>query len=235
MKISELAKRTQVPKQTIHYYIRAGLLPRPRKQGSNSADYDESYVERIRLIKELQNDFFFPLPTIKKILWEHRGATKQAMLKLRIEFFRPIEQYLGTGVQGDAAFLEATGLAARWLPRLKEWGFISQKQKDGVNVYTKDDITIAKVMVKMAQLGINRRNNFDAEVMGDLARDFRDIVRHQITNWLRATANMDPAELQNLWIAAHEIMGVLFYHLYQKYAIEELGEFLPVRLNSGKP
>ncbi len=225
MKIAELATRTEVPKQTIHYYIRNGLLPKPRKLGSNSADYDESYVERIRLIKELQNDFFFPLPTIKKILWEHRGASKQAMLKLRSEFFKPVEHYLGTGVEGDGAFLAATGLAPRWLPKIKEWGMISSEEKNGVNVYTQDDITIAKVMVSMAKIGINRRQNFSPEAtMPPLAARLRELAQVLTQDFQRATENMKPAERADLALRGHEIMGVLFYHLYRKYSREFLDQ-----------
>jgi DNA-binding transcriptional MerR regulator len=225
MKISELARRTEVPKQTIHYYIRSGLLPKPRKMGSNSAEYDESYVERIRLIKELQNDFFFPLPTIKKILWEHRSASKQAMLKLRSEFFRPVDQYLGTGVEGDDAFLEATGLAPRWLPQLKEWGLLSSEQKKGTNVYTQDDISIGRVMVNMAKMGINRRQNFKPEVtMPMLATLFRDIARTLIEDFQRATVSLKQPDRADLAARGHEIMGVLFYHLYRKYAHEYLSQ-----------
>ncbi|MFH1033423.1 MAG: MerR family transcriptional regulator [Pseudomonadota bacterium] len=223
MKIAELAKRTDVPKQTIHYYIRNGLLPKPRKLGSNSAEYDDSYVERIRLIKELQNDFFFPLPTIKKILWEHRGASKQAMLKLRTEFFKPVDQYLGTGAEGDEAFLAATGMAPRWLPQLKEWGLLSDLRKNGVNVYNQDDICIGRVMVNMAKMGINRRQHFQPEVtMPMLATFFRDIARNLIEDFQRATVDLKPSERADLAARGHESMGVLFYHLYRKYAREYL-------------
>jgi DNA-binding transcriptional MerR regulator len=223
MKISDLAKRTDVPKQTIHYYIRSGLLPKPRKLGSNSAEYDESYVERIRIIKELQNDFFFPLPTIKKILWEHRGANKQAMLKIKSEFFRPVEQYLGTGIEGDEAFSQATGLAGRWLPPLKEWGLLNSASKNGVNVYTQDDIVVARVMVNMARIGINRRQNFKPEVtMPLLASLCRDIAVSMVEDFQRATADLKPAERTDLAARGHEIMGVLIYHLYRKFAREHL-------------
>ena len=68
MKISKLVQRTRVSKETVHYYIREGLLPKPRKRGRNIADYDEGYVERIRLIKELQDRYFLPLAVIKNIL-----------------------------------------------------------------------------------------------------------------------------------------------------------------------
>ena len=223
MKISELAKTTGVPKQTIHYYIRAGLLPKPRKLGSNSADYDQSYVDRIHLIKELQNEFFFPLPTIKKILWEHRSASKQAMLKLRMEYFRPMEHYLGTGVVGDRAFLEATGLAGRWLPQLKQWDLISSKQENGENIYSRDDIIIGKVMVNMSKVGIHRKNNFHPEqTLPLLAHMFREIAKSLIDDFQRATVELKPGERKEMARRGHEIMGVLFYHLYRKYAQEYL-------------
>ncbi|MBI9076692.1 MAG: MerR family transcriptional regulator [Desulfatibacillum sp.] len=225
MKISELVNRTGVPKQTIHYYIRAGLLPKPEKTGSNSADYDKSYVERIHLIKELQNDFFFPLPTIKKVLWEHRSASKQAMLKLRMEFFRPMEHYLGTGVMGDEAFLQATGLAARWLPQLKDWGLISSKIENGENVYSQDDVSIAKVMVTMAKSGINRKSNFHPEItMPMLAKQFYGIARILIDDFQQATIDTKTGDKQELAMRGHEVMGVLFYHLYRKFAREYIQE-----------
>lgn len=236
MKIGELAKRTDVPKQTIHYYIRSGLLPKPRKLGSNSAEYDESYVERIRLIKELQNDFFFPLPTIKKILWEHRSASKHAMLKLKSEFFKPVDQYLGSGVEGDEAFLAATGLAARWLPRLKEWGLISSEAKDGLNIYSQDDVCIGKVMVTMAKMGINRRQTFKPEVtMPMLATLFQEITKMLIDDFQAATVDMKSAERQDLAIRGHEIMGVLFYHLYRKYVREYTARQRQEQAAKGEP
>ena len=223
MKISELAKTTGVPKQTIHYYIRSGLLPKPRKLGSNSADYDESYAQRIRVIKELQNDFFLPLPVIKKILWEHRSASKQALLKLRMEYFRPMEQYLGTGVTGDQAYLEATGLASRWLPQLKEWGLISDRRENGHSVYSQDDVMIGRVMVNMANLGINRANNFRPDkTMPFLVDVFRQVAKDMIADFQSATVNMKNSERAELAKSGHEIMGVLFYHLYRKYAREIL-------------
>lgn len=226
MKISELVKRADVRKETIHYYIRAGLLPKPRKLGSNSAEYDESYVERIRLIKDLQNDFFFPLPTIKKIMWEHRGATKQAVLKLRSEYFRPMEQYLGSGVVGDEAFLEATGLSPKLLPRFQEWGFLNPKVVDGRNVYTQDDIIIAKVLINMGELGFSRQNGFTAEALKDIVDKFHVIVHELISYMVDVTRDWKAADREELSVMGHEIFGVFFYHLYRKLANEELENLL---------
>ena len=64
MKMSELVKRTGLDRQAIHFYIKKGLLPRPLKTKRNMAYYDESYVDRIKLIKNLQLKRF--LENVKK-------------------------------------------------------------------------------------------------------------------------------------------------------------------------
>jgi hypothetical protein len=145
------------------------------------------------------------------------------MLRLRMDYFRPMEYYLGTGVRGDQAFLEATGLAERWITLLREWGLISSKVENGESVYTQDDIIVGKVMINMAKIGINRRNNFLPErTMPHLASTMRELTSGMINDFRRATVDMKPKERQELAARGHEIMGVLFYHLYRKYAREFL-------------
>ncbi len=68
MKISELVKITGVSKETIHYYIREGVLQKSRKTGKNTADYNESHVDQIRTIKALRDNYFLPIPVIKKLI-----------------------------------------------------------------------------------------------------------------------------------------------------------------------
>ncbi|MFZ0931991.1 MAG: MerR family transcriptional regulator [Syntrophobacteraceae bacterium] len=58
MKIGGLVNETRVSREAIHYCVRESLLPRPRRPGKNVAGYNESYVGRIRLIKELQDQSF---------------------------------------------------------------------------------------------------------------------------------------------------------------------------------
>lgn len=53
MRISELAGRTGVPVPTIKYYLREGLLPPGRATSVTQAEYDDSHVARLRLIRAL--------------------------------------------------------------------------------------------------------------------------------------------------------------------------------------
>ena len=66
-KMSELVAATGVSKQTIHYYLREGLLLPPVRSSKNMAYYDAATIEDVRFIKELQEKRYFPLAAIKEI------------------------------------------------------------------------------------------------------------------------------------------------------------------------
>lgn len=68
LKMRDLERATGVGREAIRFYIREGLLPEPERPGRNVAWYDESFVERIRLIKELQQKRYLPLQVIKAIV-----------------------------------------------------------------------------------------------------------------------------------------------------------------------
>ena len=128
MRMAELSRRSGVSRETIHFYLREGLLPPPRKVGRNMAWYDDSHVETLALIKRLQHEKFLPLSVIKKVLrgGEVWGGVRD--LELAAEVFRssaaadrgggalrPVDREefcKATGLSGeDAAALEADGLA----------------------------------------------------------------------------------------------------------------------------
>ncbi len=53
MRISELADVTGVSIATLKYYLREGLLHPGRARGATRADYDDTHVERVRLVRTL--------------------------------------------------------------------------------------------------------------------------------------------------------------------------------------
>lgn len=51
MKIGELAKRAEVPIDTVRYYEREGLIPPPVRRASGYRDYLDADVERLRFMR----------------------------------------------------------------------------------------------------------------------------------------------------------------------------------------
>ena len=78
LKMSELAERSGVSAGTIKHYLREGLLGEGEdivRTSRNMAYYPPEYVERIQLIKRLQEERFMPLRVIKERIVE--GAVRQ--------------------------------------------------------------------------------------------------------------------------------------------------------------
>jgi len=65
--VGELAKRSEVNSQTIRYYERQGLLPKPPRLGSGYRAFPMESVERVRFIKQAQ-ELGFSLNEIKELL-----------------------------------------------------------------------------------------------------------------------------------------------------------------------
>jgi len=78
MLIGELSQRTGLSRDTIRFYEKEGLIKMPKKQrrDNNYKEYPESIVNRISLIKSIQELGF----TLKEIdtffeLWQEEDAT----------------------------------------------------------------------------------------------------------------------------------------------------------------
>ena len=224
MKISQLAKAAQVPKETIHFYIRQGILPKPRKQGRNVADYDESYIERIRTIKELQDKHFLPLSEIKKIMKQLKkdASLDSTLLQLQTEYFRAVDRLRPGEVVGETQFRKTTGLGRYWLAKVEEWGLITPTERDGKKIYSQDDVVLGKVIFDMDRIGLGPKDGFDPESLRHYREEFRKLVVMGFNYFNQATAErVKDEEYQVLREQALEIMSIFYYHLYRKLSREE--------------
>lgn len=67
-KMSELVAKTNVPKSTILYYIKEGLLPQAKKVKANLHKYDDEHIELIKYIKYMKEEMGSSIDEIKLIL-----------------------------------------------------------------------------------------------------------------------------------------------------------------------
>ena len=89
LKMSQLAERSGVSAATIKHYLREGLLGGRDdivRTSRNMAYYPPDFVERIRLIKRMQEERFMPLRLIREALAEaDRPRTKRREILDRYE------------------------------------------------------------------------------------------------------------------------------------------------------
>ena len=80
--IADLVALTEVPPATIHYYLRHGLVPPPKRVSPNRFTYDDRHVQALRLVRLLRDRRGLPLDMIRRIMPE--------LLRLEAEeAFRP--------------------------------------------------------------------------------------------------------------------------------------------------
>ncbi len=229
MKISELVKRTGVSKETIHYYIREGLLRKPRKSGVNVAEYNEKYIDQIQLIKDLRNNYYLPIPEIKKIIKKRKKQSPldQAVSELHSKYFRPVDLLFTEKIEGKEAFREATGLGRKWLSKAEEWGVINGEERNGKVIYPPDDVAIGKLMVDMDHIGFGPKDGHDPEDLRHIADFVREFVVSRFDKYYQTNLDrLSSAEYSGKASQFHEIISLFFYHLYRKFAREAVDRLL---------
>jgi len=68
MWMAELSRRSGVPVATIKYYLREGLLPAGEATGATRARYDESHLDRLRLVRALVEVGQMSIARVREVL-----------------------------------------------------------------------------------------------------------------------------------------------------------------------
>ncbi len=120
MNISELEQASGVPRTTIYFYVRGGLLPVAQKKAASRAIYSDEHLELLRLISRLKDEGV-PLQDIKKRVApvveavsaanadtaaDHAEQLRQCILTAAARLF-PRKGYRGTRV---ADIIEEVGI-----------------------------------------------------------------------------------------------------------------------------
>lgn len=115
MRMSELSERSGISVASIKFYQREGLLPAGERTSANQASYDESHVERLRLVRALIEVGGLSVAAVRAVL----GA---ADADLPIDSTLGIAQYaIPRSIEADSAHsargdaeLERVVAAAGW-------------------------------------------------------------------------------------------------------------------------
>jgi len=155
MTIGELAKRTGVSTQTIHYYLKEGLLPRPVKTSKTWAYYTDDHVERINMIKSLKKRYFFPLRVIKGILGEvssHRKLMRDTPLSVASDLGKSSVKGKGGGLLSRKELSIKAGVPLGFINELEEMGFLLPGGSNAKR-YDSDDLALVKSFSRLIKVG----------------------------------------------------------------------------------
>ena len=157
LRISELAERSGVPVATIRHYLREGLLPEPVKTSRNMAYYPPEFIERIRLIKQLQEERFMPLKVIRDLLEREDAEPERLRAMIELE-----DRILERALAGERERIPADEVRSRYdvpeevLDRLAGLGVLTPDAEG----YSPSDVRIVEAISRFRAGGYDERLGF---------------------------------------------------------------------------
>ena len=159
LKMSELAERSGVSAGTIKHYLREGLLggdEEIQRTSRNMAWYPPEFVERIRLIKRLQEERFMPLRVIRDVLRDDPQRV-EALIALEDRILERAAAVAGERARTSRAEVErAYAVPRNVLERLEQLGVLSPNTRG----YDPDDVKIIEAISRFRAGGYDEAIGF---------------------------------------------------------------------------
>ena len=217
LKMSELAEASGVSAGTIKHYLREGLLPEPVKTSRNMAYYPPELVDRIRLIKRLQEERFMPLKAIRRVL-EDNPERAQALVEVEDKIIERAQR-AETSRTSRAEAERRYGIPREALERLEEIGVLTPNSRG----YGELDARMLEAISRF------RAGGYDAEIgftVYDTLR-YKDalerLVKEEVEVVLeRLAGDVEPDRIVELLEAGTEPLRDLIAAMHSKLLVEEL-------------
>ena len=141
MRLAELSQRAGIPRSTIKFYLREGLLPAGAAHAKNQASYGSQHVERLALIRALREVAELPLDAVAKVTAELDRGWKGDPIG---EAMRAMHTLPSRGLlPGDAPELRRLTAEVREFMRALPW-----TSDDAEGHYFADEIAAALLLVR---------------------------------------------------------------------------------------
>jgi len=196
LKMAELAEASGVSAGTIKHYLREGLLPEPVKTSRNMAWYPPEFVERIQLIKELQERRFMPLKAIKGLLELEGEATRVSAAEVKRRY----------------------GLPQEVLDRLAELEVISPNSRG----YGVSDVRIVEAISRFRAGGYDEKIGFTVYDTLRYKRAMDELAKEEVEVMMERLGEADAERAAGLVETGAEPLRDLISALHTKALVAEL-------------
>jgi len=220
LKISELADASGVPVATVRHYLREGLLPEPVKTSRNMAYYPPEFVQRIRLIKQLQEERFMPLRVIRDLLDREDAEPERLRAMIELE-----DRILEQALAGERERIPAEEVRSRYevprevLDRLAELEVLSPDRSG----YSPSDVRIVEAISRFRAGGYDERLGFTVYDTLRYKQALEPLVVDEVEVLTKRLAgDLDPDRAMELIEAGAQPLNDLIAALHTKLLVAEL-------------
>ncbi|MDQ5834889.1 MAG: MerR family transcriptional regulator [Actinomycetota bacterium] len=220
LKMKELAEASGVSAGTIKHYLREGLLGEQAgivKTSRNMAYYPPELVERIRLIKQLQEERFMPLKVIKAML-EEDPERARTLVELEDRILERAQAGERTRVSA-AELRQRCAIPQEVLDRLAELEVLEPNSRG----YGPRDVEIVEAISRFRAGGYDERIGFTVYDTLRYKRALEELVKEEVQVLMdRLAGELEPNRAADLIAAGSEPLNDLMAALHQKALVGEL-------------
>jgi DNA-binding transcriptional MerR regulator len=217
LRIGELAEASGVPVPTIKHYLREGLLPEPVKTSRNMAYYPPEFVDRIRLIKQLQEERYMPLRAIKSVL-DKDPERARALVELE-------DRILDSALAGERTRTSAAEVRERYgvpkdvLDRLAELEVLTPNSRG----YSPSDIKIIEAVSRFRAGGYDEEIGFTVYDTLRYKSAIEELVKQEVGMVMdRLAGEVSPARVVEMLESGSQPLQDLIAALHTKLMVAEL-------------
>ena len=204
MRMRDLALAADLPRTTIHHYLREGLLPDPDRTAANASTYGPEHLERLGLLKALRGPELGPLPLeeIRLVLaLVEQGLSPAEAVELMALGRRgraeakeedPADGAQGRGVLSLRDVARRTGRDSRELRQLIDAGLLAPAEDGGSRGFDAADLAAVASCARLLDAGLAAA---DLKPLADLLREVKgyETVLEDL-----ATSTEPQAEVDNI-------------------------------------
>jgi DNA-binding transcriptional MerR regulator len=227
-RIEQLARTAGVAVDTIRFYQGKGLLDAPRREGRVTW-YGESHVERLKRIKELQQQGF-TLTVIQRFLAGELEASDKALVAAVTRPAAPLTLTL-------SELAERSGVAEPLLMSLQQAGLLVPIEGGEEPLYPADDLEAIAAGMKLIAAGVPLGALMDlgkdyAGAVDRTARQAVDLFDRYVRERIQAEGGAAEAAERRLLQTFNDLLeasGTLVRHHFQRTLLRAAREHIEKR------
>ena len=218
LKMRELSEASGVSSATIKHYLREGLLPEPVRTSRNMAYYPPDFVDRIRLIKQLQEERFMPLKLIKDVIDKDPERARR-LVELEDRMLERALAAEGPKRVSAAELRRLYDIPKEALDRLVELGVLTPTSRG----FGANDVKIVEAISRFRAGGMDERIGFTVYDTLRYKRALDELVKEEVHVFMdRLAGEMDAEAAAELISNGVAPLEDLMRALHSKAMVAEL-------------
>jgi len=221
LRMGELAERAGVSVSTVKHYLREGLLggdAQVTRTSRNMAYYPPEFVERIRLIKRLQEERFMPLRVIRGVMDEDPERLR-ALVELEDRVLERASAAQDRRRISRGELRRRYELPGNVLDRLEELKILTPTSRG----YDPDDVAIVEAIARFRAGGYDEQLGFTVYDTLRYREALAPLVEEEVRTLLgRLAGEVDPDRAAEIVAAGAEPLRELVGAVHSKLLLAEL-------------